>query len=643
MEGQMNRRALAMATTAAAVIIAAIIPDAQIGTRVYRSPVNVAFSPSGDLLAATDHTAGNVAFVRPGDGVVLRRAAVSSPWGVCWQGRRAFATEYMTGTVAEMDPATGKVVRRLPVGAYPRELVSVPKAGALLVGNTGTRDVSIVDVATWSEKGRLACSGEPSAIAATPDGKVAIVGNLIPNGDAIAETNSARVGIYDIASKRRLTQIALSPGSSALRGAQVTSDGRWCVIAHALGRFNLPTTQLDRGWVNTNALSILDLAARKLYATVLLDQTQEGAADPWGLALSPDGTRAWVTLSGAQQIVCLDWKGMMRLIAGGLPDDSPLNKQSAEWAATMKNVWQEIKADPTKRSELVNDLAALYIADLIERVPLPGNGARGLALSPDGTTLAVAQYFTGDLALTDRTGKTKKVVSLGPSAKPDNVRTGERMFHDGQLCFQHWLSCATCHPDARVDGLNWDLLNDGMGNPKNTRSLLLAHRRGAMMSHGVRSNLTVATRAGFRFILFREPSTAEVTATEAYISSLKPLPSPRLLRGPDGRFAGLSPKARAGKAIFESAATRCVRCHSGPLLTDKKLHDTGTRGPFDSDSKFITPTLLEVWRTAPYLHDGRAVTMTDVLTKFNRANKHGVTKHLSKKQVDELAEYLLSL
>jgi DNA-binding beta-propeller fold protein YncE len=639
----MKRQIIAIAAISLIGLIGAAIPRAQLTNARYRSPIDACYSPAGDLIAVADHTAGAVAFVDPARGVVVRRAAVSSPWSVIWSGKRTFATEFMTGNVAEIDPATGTVVRRIRVGAYPRALAAADGGKTLLVANSGSRDISIVRLADGKERGRLTCTGVPSGIAVSPDGGTAVVAYLNPTSDATNEKNSARVALFNLAGGTRTAEIALPSGSAGLRDVAVTSDGRWALVPHALGRYNLPTTQLDRGWVNTNALSILDLKAQKLYATVLLDQTQEGAADPWGVQPSKDGTRVWITLAGAQQLASLDFKGMMKLIAGGLPDDSPLNQQSPEWAATMRNVWQEIKADPSKRSELVNDLAALYIADLIQRVPVPGNGPRGLTISPDGQTLAIAQYFTGDLALTDRNGKVKKIVSLGPSPKPDAVRDGERMFHDGRLCFQHWLSCATCHPDGRADGLNWDLLNDGMGNPKNTRSLLLAHKRGPMMSHGVRASVTVATRAGFRFILFREPKPSEVETTEAYIRSMTPLPSPHRLRNADGSFGGLSPRAVAGKAIFESPKTKCAKCHNGPVFTDKRLHDVDTRGPYDSDGRFITPTLVEVWRTAPYLHDGRAVTMREVFTKFNRTNRHGDTSHLTPKQIDDLSEYVLSL
>jgi cytochrome c peroxidase len=227
---------------------------------------------------------------------------------------------------------------------------------------------------------------------------------------------------------------------------------------------------------------------------------------------------------------------------------------------------------------------------------------------------------------------------MGPSRRPDQARIGERMFHDGTLCFQHWLSCATCHPDGRADGLNWDLLNDGIGNPKNTRSLLLAHRRSPLMAQGVRESFHAAVVAGFRFIEFHEPQPGEVESVQAYIASMTPQMSP--YRTPGG---ALSARARRGKALFESRATRCAECHSGAIYTDHHAYDVGARGDLDTTSRFVTPTLVEVWRTAPYLHDGRAMTMREVLTKYNRGDRHGRTSHLSAQQLDDLAEYVLSL
>ena len=123
-------------------------------------------------------------------------------------------------------------------------------------------------------------------------------------------------------------------------------------------------------------------------------------------------------------------------------------------------------------------------------------------------------------------------------------------------------------------------------------------------------------------------------AVEAYLMAMQPAASPFLV---DGRP---SAQARAGKAIFESPRTRCAVCHPGPLHTDLQMHDVGT-GP--RSARFDTPTLVEIWRTAPYLHNGRARTLREVLTRFNRDDRHGRTSHLSSDEIDALVEYLRSL
>ena len=160
-----------------------------------------------------------------------------------------------------------------------------------------------------------------------------------------------------------------------------------------------------------------------------------------------------------------------------------------------------------------------------------------------------------------------------------------------------------------------------------------------MMSLGVRANFEIASAAGFRFILFREPETAELDAVKEYLRSLEPEPSPYLQA--DGK---LSAKAMQGKAIFEDNKTGCQGCHPAPLYTDLKKYDVGTKGELDrTDASFYTPKLIEMWRTAPFLHDGSAKDLRDVLIDRNKKNTHGTTTHLTKEQVDALIEYLLSL
>ena len=120
----------------------------------------------------------------------------------------------------------------------------------------------------------------------------------------------------------------------------------------------------------------------------------------------------------------------------------------------------------------------------------------------------------------------------------------------------------------------------------------------------------------------------DLDALAAYCNSLEPTLSPHA-DGP-GKL-GLA--AERGRVLFESPAVGCAGCHSGPMYTDSRLdakpfrtHDVGTgRGdPAETlGPAFDTPTLVGVYRTAPYLHDGRARTLRDVLTTHNAGDRHG--------------------
>ena len=437
---------------------------------------------------------------------------------------------------------------------------------------------------------------------------MALVSNLIPITAATAPDTATDVSVIDLQTLQAKPAIRLPLGATNTREISISGDGRTAYVVHTLGRFNLPTTQLDRGWVNTNALTLIDVPSNKIIATLLLDQVMDGAADPWGVAIDPSGLRLFITLAGVHQLAIIDLERLPEIL-----------KSSPEL--------------------LVNDLAALYRHNLIRRIDLPAQGPRGLSISPDGKIVAIAGYFSGNVVFTDGDGENPVAVALGPQAPPDLVRQGEAAFHDAGRCFQRWLTCASCHPDARADGLNWDLLNDGLGNPKNARSLVLADRTPPLMSHGARATLGPCVMAGFVHILFTEAKTQDVQAVVAYIKSLQPLVSP--YRKPDGT---LSESALRGEKIFNDPKVACAKCHPGPLFTDLQMTDVGTTRPFDRGAKaFDTPTLVEIWRSPPYLHDGSATTLRQILVEQNRSDQHGVTSGLKPAQIDDLVAYLLSL
>jgi cytochrome c peroxidase len=226
-------------------------------------------------------------------------------------------------------------------------------------------------------------------------------------------------------------------------------------------------------------------------------------------------------------------------------------------------------------------------------------------------------------------------IALGPGPRLTEERRGELLFNDGTICYQQWQSCASCHPDARVDSLNWDLMNDGAGNPKNTKSMLLAHQTPPAMAEGVRMSAEEAVRSGVRHILFTNRPEEEAVAIDTYLKSLRPVPSPHLV---DGR---LSPAAERGRTLFESRRVGCSNCHPAPLYTDLKRHNVGSRNAYERGDRFDTPTLIEVWRTAPYLHDGRYATIKGLLLE----GKHGLHRDsgLSEQEIDDLVEFVLSL
>ena len=221
-------------------------------------------------------------------------------------------------------------------------------------------------------------------------------------------------------------------------------------------------------------------------------------------------------------------------------------------------------------------------------------------------------------------------VALNPDREEKDIHKGERYFNDASRCFQNWQSCNGCHPGgARSDGMNWDLMNDGVGNSKNCKSLLYSHPTPPSMISGIRETAEWAVRAGFRFIQFFEVSEEDAVCVDAYLKSLEAVPSPYLVNGE------LSEKAKEGKKVFEKL--KCGECHSGVYYTDLKMHRIGEDIEFEKG--WDTPTLREVWRTAPYLFDGRAATMEEVFS----VHKHGIEKKVSQKEIEALTEYVNSL
>jgi gluconolactonase len=129
-----------------------------------------------------------------------------------------------------------------------------------------------------------------------------------------------------------------------------------------------------------------------------------------------------------------------------------------------------------------------------------------------------------------------------------------------------------------------------------------------------------------------------------------------------GEESALSEKAKRGLDLFRGKA-RCTRCHSNFNFSDDKFHNLGigwdtntvdlgrymvTKNPEDIGAK--TPTLREIARTAPYMHDGRFKTLEAVVNFYDRGGIKNpfldnliIPLELTEHEKKDLVAYLRSL
>lgn len=612
----------------------------------YLGPWQVRVAPNGQQVFVLCKDAAKIAVLDAASHQILRwinTPADPKDFVISPDGQTLYVTAGVAeGIVAVVNVAEGTTGGTIRVGHTPSGLAISPDGKRLYVCNRFNNNVSVIDLTEGKELARVPAVREPISITVTPDGGKVFVANLLPLDRCDSYDVAAVVTCID-AQSLQPTPLRLLNGSTDVHGILASPDGRWVFVVHVLARYQMPTTQLERGWMNTNAMTILDAQNLKVVNTVLLDDIDLGAALPWGIVATPDGNRVLVSHASTDEVTVIDVPGLLNKLAS-----LPPTPEAAQAAGLVYDGSQT----SLSAVDVPNDLS--FLVGLKERIPLYGlgpydylsadpekivKGARGLAVV--GSKVFVATYF-GDLVtvidLAASRYRRLSYIPLGPKPELTQERLGELYFHDASLCFQHWQSCATCHPDGRIDGLNWDLLNDGLGTPKNNKSLLLAHVTPPSMWEGVRPTAEDAVRSGIRHIQFAIRPEEDAQAIDAYLKALKPVPSPHLVNGE------LSEAARRGRELFFSDRLKCHICHPEPLYTDLKKHNVGSRGPLDRTGEFDTPSLIEIWRTAPYMHDGHYLTLEELF----RVGKHGQTaggdvESLSDQELHDLCEFLRSL
>ncbi|MEL6180537.1 MAG: c-type cytochrome, partial [Myxococcota bacterium] len=245
-----------------------------------------------------------------------------------------------------------------------------------------------------------------------------------------------------------------------------------------------------------------------------------------------------------------------------------------------------------------------------------------------------------------------KAVVYGVDPMSETERAGRRAFTftrtDG-LSQGGAMSCEMCHIEGTEDGLVW-FTNDG---PRQTP--LLADR-----VPGTEPFNWVGSEAG---IVDNMVETVERMGGEGLDSAMMDsiegfmhlMPGPTLADAHQSR--ALNALEQEGQALFFDATVGCGSCHSGTHTTDGKNYDVGTStwveqelqnirasfGQIDSVDPplYNTPSLKGLRYTSPYLHDGSASTLMEVLERT--ATTMGRTDHLTTRQRQALVAYLLTL
>src|SRR3954451_18277580 len=292
-----------------------------------------------------------------------------------------------------------------------------------------------------------------------------------------------------------------------------------------------------------------------------------------------------------------------------------------------------------------------------------------------------------------------RLEALPSPPAPARVRLGRWLFYDTRLSADGTVSCATCHVPERafsngtrfaigvgghagvrktpsfinaaqalvVNRFGWD----GHATSLEEQSLRPIANRSEMGSTASRMVSTLSRISGYA-PYFEQAFGNRAITPERVASALADYQRSRLSgnsawdRWERGDARALSPSARRGRDLFTGQAL-CSRCHYGPNLTDGAFHNLGlgwdatserytdegrarVTGRAGDRGAFKTPTLREVARHPPYMHDGSRATLRDVVQFYVQGgvrNPHLDTQirplRLSPDDIDALVDFLVAL
>ncbi|UXI70191.1 PKD domain-containing protein [Tahibacter amnicola] len=607
-------------------------------------------------------------------------ARPSSPVVVHTVRREVWTVNPDHGTVSVVHADTLVRLDEVTVGSHPASL-AIDAAGNVWVAVRDADTLRRIDPATRTVTATIALGygAKPVAVTIAPDGiagYVALAGpgriqRFTPASAQLAGTLSVDTDV---------DALLVSGDNSRLFASRLVSRGN----AGTLWRISLPAfssaTAIDLPLDTTSPDS--GTAARGLPNYV-------GA-----LALAEDGQHLWygakkdnIVAGLYREGLPLTFESVMRSLLGRVDanagtetvaarhdiDDSGrlsallLPPGSSHLFVAQETNNRVLVLDPWNRREITRFA--------VDRAPqgLSYDASTGRLFVHNFLGRSISVFDTGDLLEDGQTlpqSLGTVATTLAETLSPQ-VLQGKRVFYnasDERMSHDGYSTCASCHLDGRSDGRVWDFTQLGEGL-RNTTSLRGNAGLGRGLVHWSGNfdeiqDFEVPIRNLFGGLGFMSNTdyfadgrnhplgppkagfSADLDALAAYVASLtQDDRSPH--RNPDG---SLTADGSAGRAVFMQL--QCGRCHAGDAFTDSPQgfrHDVGTLMPGSGQRlggpllAIDTPTLRGLFASAPYLHDGSAGTLTDVLTTRNPNGAHGDTASLSALQRQQLEAFLLQI
>ena len=598
---------------------------AKLMNETYVSPYKLDISGDGRTLYVVGQESDELVVVDVESEKVLEKIEVGyRPHSVVLnrENTHAFVSNQWADNIYSIDLESNEVVDTLRGGSGPAGMLISPDGKHLWCVNSYSNDLSVFDLETFRERRRLMMGNNPVSVAMTPDGSEVYVSSRrsveVPHMTHPMTELTVTDARYQRVSDRKLFRDAY-----IMETVQVTPSGDLAITTLIRPKNLIPAVQIERGWMMTQGLGIIERESGRM-VQLLLDEPNAFYADPFGLVITPDGKKAFVSHGGVDRITAIDLDEVRKVLAGASDEE-------------LEDVANHL------------GLSSRYV---LARIPT-GHNPKGMVLSPDGRLLYVAERLNDRIAVIDTDLlETVKTIGLDGPRRTTVARHGRQVLNNAKGTFQNQYACYTCHPDAHEDGLVYNMAGKDMGrNLANVQTLRDIGDIPPYKWNG--KNQTIYKQDGMRFstILTRNEAFThkELDALVAYIITGIPNP-PNLRYNPDGELTAAQER---GKEIFYRTHdnfgneipedNRCQTCHPPPYFTNMEMTDVGTLAPSDDPMKFDVPQLNNIYESPPYLHDGKAQTLEEIWTKYSEHDEHGVANDMMKDQLNDLVEYLKSI